>query len=81
MMNNYKTKLRDWWRGYSDEDVETAREIMLADHKPNEVLKVTYGQHRAIIEENMWEDVYNKQLRDSLDKVNLVKNDNYRVVE
>lgn len=48
-MSNIRKRLRDWSRGYSDEDVASAREKLRAENWPeSRIIEFTPGEYKAL---------------------------------
>lgn len=47
-------KLRDWWRGYSDQDVESVISKMRVDKRPGGVVLITNREMMALSDERTW---------------------------
>lgn len=45
---SWKTRIRDWWRGYSDADVLTLRHKLTGTHKPGSIVYLTTGEMAAM---------------------------------
>ncbi len=50
-MNGILLKFRDWWRGYSDEDVESLWRKLDANKKPGKITRLTRREYRAFVDQ------------------------------
>lgn len=50
-MNSVRSHLRDWWRGYSDRDLEVARQIqeVRSGMRPGSYIPLTRGELNALV--------------------------------
>jgi hypothetical protein len=46
--NTVYTRLRDWWRGYSEADVESVRNKIHANRIPGTIIPITAREQKAI---------------------------------
>ena len=46
-------RLRDWWRGYTDADIEAARRFWMAPKQPGSVTELPVGVMRALVGEGI----------------------------
>lgn len=49
--------LRDWWRGYTDADMESARAIFARTYPPGAFIEISQGEMRAIASSSFHEPV------------------------
>lgn len=49
-MSNLRIRLRDWWRGYTDEDLlSVVKKLRAPLVEPNDVIELTDGEMTAVL--------------------------------